>query len=110
NLVAKPGLFQKKLGNTNPLRITNFDDLSSHGNHIVITSVMVVKPKPEFPPAFSASLLTPHVLPTSRPLLLTDTHRQAGGGAANPFRRPRADAGKTSRPKNRRWSLCASGW
>jgi hypothetical protein len=41
---------------------------------------MAVKPEPE---KQSASLLTLPVLPTSRPLLITDTHRQARGGAAH---------------------------
>jgi len=46
-LIAKLGLFQKKLGNANSLRIANFDDLSSHSNHIVITRMAAVKPEPE---------------------------------------------------------------
>jgi hypothetical protein len=47
HLIAKLGLFQKKLWNTNSLRIANFDDLSSHGNHTVITRMAAVKPEPE---------------------------------------------------------------
>jgi hypothetical protein len=46
---------------------------------------MAVKPGPEKQSAFSASLLTPHVLLTSRPPLITDTHRQTRGGAAQRF-------------------------
>jgi len=46
---------------------------------------MAVKQERELSPAFSASLLAPHVLLTSRPPLITDTHRQARGGAAHRF-------------------------
>jgi len=46
-LIAKFGLFQKKLWNSNSLRIANFDDLSSHGNHSVITRTAAIKPESE---------------------------------------------------------------
>jgi len=38
--------------------------------------------------AFSASLPTPHVLLTSRPPLITDTHCQTRGGAAHRYGGP----------------------
>jgi hypothetical protein len=44
-----------------------------------------VKPGLEKQPAFSASLPAPHVLHTSKPPLITDTHCQARGGAAHRF-------------------------
>jgi hypothetical protein len=44
-----------------------------------------VKPGLKKQPAFSASLLAPHVLLTSRPPLITDTHRQTRGGAAHRY-------------------------
>src|SRR5215510_10532346 len=45
-------------------------------------------------PVFSASLLTLHVLLTSRPPLITDTHCQARGGAAHRFGGPGLMLGK----------------
>jgi hypothetical protein len=45
-------------------------------------------------PSFSASLLTLHVLPISRPLLITDTHRQARGDADRRFGGLRRALGK----------------
>src|SRR5262245_57373641 len=55
---------------------------------------MAAKPGRELSLAFSTSRSTPHVLLTSRPPLITDTHCQARGGAAHRFGGPGLMLGK----------------
>src|SRR5262249_31717527 len=60
---------------------------------------MAAKPERELSMAFSASRSTLHVLLTSRPPLITDTHCQTRGGAAHRFGGPGLMLGKPHPPK-----------